>query len=174
MYTGGSGQLAVMAELLQRGMNTAAPEVDLGEDVLTFRQGRAAVVHVQVKTATAEALKEPGRYAARASVPFLQLREPDDVRLYYVFAVRLGERWTDFLVISRPELNRLHADEGVGYPNHRAGELQLYFACTPESLTCSGRDMGPYRNAWRTPPLDWPNGIAPPTAASPGPPEGAP
>ena len=34
-YTGRSGQMAVMAELLFRRCNAAIPEVDVGTDVLT-------------------------------------------------------------------------------------------------------------------------------------------
>ena len=32
-YTGRAGHLAVMAELLIRGWNTAIPEVDVGDDI---------------------------------------------------------------------------------------------------------------------------------------------
>jgi hypothetical protein len=114
MYTGRSGQLAVMAELLQRGVNVADPQVDVGEDVRAFRNGRPTVARLQVKTATAHPLQEPGCYAARVSVPLSLLAAPEDVRLDYVFAVRLGDRWTDFIVISRVELKELHEDEGIG------------------------------------------------------------
>jgi hypothetical protein len=33
LYTGKSGQLAVMAELVSRGYNVAVPEVDAGDDI---------------------------------------------------------------------------------------------------------------------------------------------
>jgi hypothetical protein len=34
LYTGRSGQFAVMAEFLRRGYNVAIPEIDIGEDIL--------------------------------------------------------------------------------------------------------------------------------------------
>ena len=37
LYTGRAGQLAVMAELLLRGWNTAIPEVDVGDDIFVVR-----------------------------------------------------------------------------------------------------------------------------------------
>jgi hypothetical protein len=160
MYTGRSGQLAVKAELLMRGCNTSSPEVDIGEDVLTWRDGQPDIVHVQVKTGNAEALKERGHYAARVSVPLGQLGEPETVPLFYTFAIRHGERWVDFVIISRRELNTLRRG-GLGYENARAGELQLYLSFGPESLTCSGRDLSPHRNAWGQLPLSWPDAGSP-------------
>jgi hypothetical protein len=148
MYTGRSGQHAVMAELLHRGCNVAPPEVDVGEDILTFRDGAPTVYRIQVKTANAEALKEPGCYAARVSIPLKQLQAPDTPPLHYVFPVRLLGRWVDFLIIARAVLNDLRRSEGVGYENERAGELQLYFSLGPDRMTCSQFDMQPYRNAW--------------------------
>src|SRR5947209_1891397 len=104
MYTGRSGQLAVMAELLLRGCTVADPEVDVGEDVFTFRDGKPEVTRIQVKTANATPLQEGGHYAARTSVPLPQLRTLDRPELYYVFAIRLADRWVDFLLIGRAEL----------------------------------------------------------------------
>ncbi|HYT88567.1 MAG TPA: hypothetical protein VEL76_07650 [Gemmataceae bacterium] len=153
MYTGRAGQLAVMAELLHRGCNVADPEVDVGEDLLTYRNGETQIVHVQVKTANAEALKEPGRYAARVSVPLEQLKAEDRPPLHYIFPVRLADRWADFLIIGRAELFLLSRSHGIGYRNERAGELQLYLSFGPESVLCSSRDMQPYRNAWESLPV---------------------
>jgi hypothetical protein len=137
-----------MAELLHRGCNVADPEVDVGEDFFTFRNGETAIDRVQVKTANADALKEPSRYAARVSVPLKQLHTGDRPPLHYIFPIRLGDRWTDFMVIGRAVLALLSRFKGVGYENLRAEELQLYFSFSPESVLCSDHDMQPYRNAW--------------------------
>jgi hypothetical protein len=53
-YTECSGQNAVKAELLHRMCNVAVPEVDVGEDVLAFRDGDANISRIQVKTANAK------------------------------------------------------------------------------------------------------------------------
>jgi hypothetical protein len=152
-YTGRGGQLAVEAELLLRQVNVAIPEVDEGEDVFAFLSGEPDVTRIQVKTANAQPLKEEGRYAARLSVPLAQLRNRTRAKLYYVFAVRLEETWTDFLIISRLELDDLSANEGVGYVNHKAGELQLHLSFAATTLTCSDQDLQPYRYAWHRLPV---------------------
>src|SRR5947209_255389 len=139
-YTGQGGQSAVLSELLVRRCNAAVPIVDEGEDTLAFLPGQAEVTHIQVKTANAEPLKGEGRCAARVNVPLAQLRAERLTDLYYIFAVRMGERWTDFVILSREELNRLNRDEGVGYENQKSGELQLYLSFRPETLVCSDCD----------------------------------
>jgi hypothetical protein len=140
--------MAALAEILMRQVNVAVPEVDEGEDVFAFHSGEPEVTRLQVKTANAEALKEEGRYAARVSVPLAQLRTKERVRLYYLFAVRLADRWTDFVIISHLDLDDLSRTEGVGYANQKAGELQLHLSFGPTSLVCSAHDLQSYRNAW--------------------------
>jgi hypothetical protein len=152
-YTGRGGQRAVQAELMMRGCNTAIPEVDEGEDVFAFHTGRPDVDRLQVKTANAEALKEPGRYAARLSLPLTQLFDTQETSLIYVFAVRLGNRWVDFLVIEREEVVRLNSECAMGHENKRAGELQLYLSFAAERVTCSGVDLQVYRSAWERLPV---------------------
>jgi hypothetical protein len=147
-YTGKSGQMAVQAELLARQCNVAVPEVDEGEDVFTFVFRDPDVTRIQVKTANAERLKEAGRYAAKVSVPLEQLREQGQAELYYVFAIRLEDRWVDFVILSRTELSEWDRNDGIGYVHQRAQELQLYLSFSPESLVCSGRELQLYRNAW--------------------------
>ena len=44
-------------------------------------------------------------YAARVSVPLAQMLEPDESDLYYVFAIRLADVWSDFVILSRSELD---------------------------------------------------------------------
>ena len=146
-YTGKSGQMAVLAELLSRQCNVAVPEVDEGEDVLAFALDEPDVTRIQVKTANAERLKEAGRYAARVSVPLEQLETRSRVELYYIFAIRVEDRWVDFILITRTLLHRLSA-RGVGYLNRRAGELQLYLSFGPDEVTCSGQSWQSSRNAW--------------------------
>lgn len=147
-YTGRSGQLAVLTELLARRCNVAIPEVDEGEDVLAFVLDEPDVTRIQVKTATAKRLKQKGKYAARVSVPLAQVEAEPLTPLHYVFAIRLEDRWSDFVILSRDELSDLNQFYGVGYINQKAGELQLYLSFSPTSLTCSGQDLQPYRNAW--------------------------
>src|SRR5580765_7265198 len=99
-YTGPSGQLAVMAELLQRLCNVAIPEVDVGEDLFAFRNGEETIARLQVKTATARPLKSAGAYTAQFSFPLKQLDLPEPPLLFYVLPVRLDDAWVDFLVLS--------------------------------------------------------------------------
>jgi hypothetical protein len=160
-YTGCAGQMAVQGEFLLRRCNVAVPVIDEGEDVFAFRTGQATVVRIQVKTANAEPLKEEGRFAAQVSVPLEQLRTTSDPELHYVFAVRLGEHWVDFVVISRHELGRLARGHGIGYVNRQAGELQLYLSFGPHSLVCSEHDFQLYRNAWQRLPLPVLSGPSP-------------
>jgi hypothetical protein len=146
-YTGKSGQMAVLAELLSRQCNVAVPEVGEGEDVLAFALDEPDVTRIQVKTANAERLKEEGRYAAKVSVPLEQLETRSRVELYYIFAIRVEDRWVDFILITRTLLHRL-SSRGVGYLNRRAGELQLYLSFGPDEVTCSGQNWQSSRNAW--------------------------
>ena len=63
-YTGRSGQMAVMAELLDLGCNVAIPEVDVGKDLFAFQDDEEGVTHIQVKTAgKAKPLAEEGTYS---------------------------------------------------------------------------------------------------------------
>lgn len=151
-YTGHSGQNAVKAELLHRLCNVAVPEVDVGEDVLAFRDGDDAVIRIQVKTANAKRLKAEGGYAAQFSVPLEQLERRDSPALFYVFAVRLEARWVDFLIVPRAELYELHITEGFGTENNGALKFTLSFRA--EEVRCGGSNLQAYRNTWETlPPL---------------------
>jgi hypothetical protein len=147
LYTGRGGQLATLAELLLRHCNVAIPEVDEGDDALVFVTDEPDVARLQIKTATAELLKAEGCYAARVSVPLAQLHARESTRLHYVFAIRLGERWSDFVIVARHELVAA-SGLGLGYVNKRAGELQLYLSFSPDGLRCSDQDWSRYRNAW--------------------------
>ena len=52
-FTGGSGQMAVMGELLHRKCNAAIPHVDIGMDVFEFRNVEDGT-HYVVNRANAE------------------------------------------------------------------------------------------------------------------------
>jgi hypothetical protein len=152
-YIGKSGQMAVMAELLARGCNVAIPEIDVGEDLFTFRDGRENVDRIQVKTANARRLRRSDRYIARISVPLAQLEAEDEPILFHVFPIRLEGQWTDFVVISRSDL-KLRQDRGqIGSVNAKSGELQLRLGFDPVSLTCKGSDLSRFRNAWNLLPI---------------------
>jgi hypothetical protein len=148
-YTGHGGQAAVMSELLVRLRNVAVPEVDVGEDLITFRSGEdEPVTRIQVKTANARRLRTEGRYSARVNLPLRQLEAIDRPALHYVFPVRLGDRWVEFLVISRARLFVLVEREDLGYRNPASGELELVLSFRPDDVTCGGRSLHPFRHAW--------------------------
>ena len=74
LYVGRAGQMAVMAELLWRGLNVAFPEVDVGDDVFVVKDETGELWRVQVKTATAGPL--PDGYSAQFSISLEPAREP--------------------------------------------------------------------------------------------------
>jgi hypothetical protein len=151
-YTGRSGQMAVIAELLQRQCNAAVPEVDVGEDVFAFRNGSDVIARLQVKTANARPLKTADGYTAQFSVPLDQLERRDIPPLYYVFPVRLAGRWQGFLIIQRWQLYRLHNAADLGVVN--AGALKLTLSFRPNDVRCGRVSLQAFRNAWNIlPPL---------------------
>ena len=147
-YVGKSGQMAVMAELLARGCNVAIPEIDVGEDLFTFRDGQHLVDRIQVKTANARRLRMGNGYVARISLPLAQLLALDDPELSYVFPIRLEGQWTDFIVISRSDLTLCQDKGQIGSVNAKNGELHLRLNFDRGSLTCKGYDLSRFRNAW--------------------------
>jgi hypothetical protein len=72
-FTGASGQMAVIGELLQRGCNAAIPQVDVGTDVFAFRDDGEDVARIQVKTARAKWRKKGRGYSATFGVPMAKL-----------------------------------------------------------------------------------------------------
>ncbi len=103
-YTGRSGQMAVLAELLIRRCNAAVPEVDVGTDLFAFHDEREEVARLQVKTSQGERYKRGDGHSAQFSLPIKQLERPDRPSLFYALVVRLDERFIDFLVIGRSRL----------------------------------------------------------------------
>jgi len=169
-FTGSSGQMAVMGELLHRQCNAAIPLVDIGMDVFAFRDDREDVARIQVKTARGTRYKQGGGYRAKFGVPMAQLRRTDDPPLFYALAVRLQEGWHSFVVIGRAKLQELW-DDGCGSENARSGHLELHIQFRPDDeevapvgeeagsepklhVHCGQFDLTDYMNAWEgLPPL---------------------
>jgi hypothetical protein len=118
LFTGRSGQLAVMAEFLIRNLNVAIPEVDIGDDIVVVRDDHDEITRVQVKTANATELKKPGTFSAQFRIPLEQL-EKGPPRLAYAFAVRRFNRWEEFLIVRRRVLYELWTDYKVGSADGR-------------------------------------------------------
>jgi hypothetical protein len=157
-YTGRSGQMAVMAELLDLGCNVAIPEVDVGSDLFAFQDDQEGVAHIQVKTArNTKSLAQAASYIGQIDVPMDQLKKPGPA-LYYVFAMRLKGKWADFLIVERNHLNALRVAKDIGteYEDKRTCKLylKLTFSFSAADVVCSGESFQEHRNAWKNlPPL---------------------
>lgn len=143
-YTGRAGHLAVMAELLIRGWNTAIPEVDVGDDIFVVHDSARVMHRVQVKTAMAKPLKSG--YSTQFNISLSQLRASIILDLIYIFAVRLDDHWDAFVVIDKETLHREHSLHGIGSEYEDRLTLRLRFAGA--RITCGGRDLSQYRNNW--------------------------
>ena len=158
-FTGRSGQLAVMAELLLRGCNVAIPEVDLGTDVFAFRDDRDEVARIQVKTCLQPTVYQDGSgYSARFGIPMKQLRQSEDrPALFYVLASRVNGKWANFLVISRAQLWERWNSHEIGTENPSSGDLVMTVQLREDDVRCSGIDLTEYRDARDSlPPLQAP------------------
>lgn len=149
LYVGRSGQMAVMAELLWRGWNVALPEVDVGEDVFVVKDETGDLWRVQVKTVTAQELRDG--YAATFNIALDQLRTPRTPDLIYVFAIRGVRAWEPFVIIDRATLHEEHALHQVGTAS--AGRVVLRFVSDGSTLRCSGRSFQPHQDNWSLWPL---------------------
>lgn len=160
-FTGGSGQLAVMSELLQRQCNAAIPLIDIGTDVFAFRDDREEVARIQVKTAGGKPDSNRAGYRADFRIPIAQLRRTDSPPLFYALAVRLASEWGSMLVISRAKLQSLR-EAGCGTEINSARTkqacLKLYVQFSPTSVEektitralCGKTDLSRYVNAWES------------------------
>jgi len=144
LYVGRAGQMAVMAELLWRGLNVAFPEVDIGDDVFVVKDETGELWRVQVKTASAGPLSDG--YSAQFNIPLNQLENPRTPDLIYVFAIRGSSGWEPFVIIDRETLWQEYVTHGVGSVSQRS--LVLRFSTQAGRLRCSDRDFLPYRNDW--------------------------
>ena len=129
-FSGGSGQMVVMGELLHRKCNAAIPLVDVGTDVFAFQDDREDVARIQVKTAPGQRYKNEEGYRAKFGIPTNQLGRTDAPPLFYALAVRLENGWGKIVVISRAELQNLWND-GLGSENKKSGDLELYIQFRP-------------------------------------------
>jgi len=145
LYTGKSGQLAVMAEFVSRGYNVAVPEVDIGDDIFVVRDKDGDLSRVQVKTATAKELQNGG-YSATFKVSLRQLEAPHTPEMNYVLVVRHQERWTEFLVIGREDLYELHAMHNLGSEQEDSVVFSISFAA--DDVLCKKQSLKSYRNQW--------------------------
>jgi hypothetical protein len=163
-FSGGSGQMAVIGELLHRKCNAAIPHVDVGTDVFAFRDDREEVARIQVKTSPGTRYKTGKGYSAKFGIPMKQLGRADNPQLFYALAVRLENGWGKFVVISRAKLKELW-DAGCGSENHDSGDLVLHIQFRPNeeepkksepelNAKCGTFDFKDYIDAWESlPPL---------------------
>lgn len=145
LYTGKSGQLAVMAEFVSRGYNVAVPEVDIGDDIFVVRDRDGELSRVQVKTANAKELPGHG-FSAVFKVSLRQLETPHTPDMNYVFTIRCRESWRDFIVISRGTLYDLHAVHGIG--SELEGSVLLSLVLSEDDVRCKDQSLKEYRNRW--------------------------
>ena len=144
LYTGRAGHLAVMAEFLLRGWNTAIPEVDVGDDIFVVRDRDGNLRRVQVKTAKARHTRRG--YNAVFSLSLTQLRTPVTPEVTYVFAVRVDDRWDAFVLIERSALHEEHGVHGIG--SERGDQLTVRMRLVGDRLVCGSRDLTRYRGDW--------------------------
>lgn len=150
LYIGSSGQLAVTAEFLARGYNTAIPQVDAGDDIFVVRDDNGTLWRIQVKTANAKAQKSG--YAATFNLGYAQLATPQYPDLEFVFAVRHANRWSDFVLVPRATLYDLHMNQSVGTRGGQSVVLRL--GMSSRGVTCNGIDLSTHRADWsRWPPI---------------------
>jgi hypothetical protein len=81
-------------------------------------------------------------------------RLDDRPPLYYVLAVLHGDRWTDFLVVSRARLQSYYNGKTrFGSYNKTNSDLEITVEFRAR-VECSGQELTDCRNAWRSlPPL---------------------
>src|SRR6266545_1181816 len=122
LYTGRSGQHAVMSVFLFRGYNAAIPEVDVGDDIFVVRDSDGNLSRIQVKSAVAKGVN---RRRGRFHVPLDQLTTAQTPDLHYAFAFHYDGLWRSFVVISRSALHLLHLNQAVGRQNQNG--ISVYF-----------------------------------------------
>jgi hypothetical protein len=144
LYTGKSGQLAVMAEFVSRGYNVAVPEVDIGDDIFVVRDRDGELSRVQVKTANGK--ETQGGFSAMFKLSRRQLETPHTPDMNYVFVIRYRDSWRDFMVISREALYDLHAVHAIG--TELEGNVLLSFVFSEEDVLCKEQSLKAYRNRW--------------------------
>jgi len=162
LYTGMSGQLVAMSELLWRGYNVAIPVVDVGEDIFVVEAENGVLRRVQVKTAGTGTRK-----AGAKTVQFTLSRSQLDLSLggSELFFMLLA-RWDDmdprklwrFILIRRDELNalRLAPARGRRRPAADAGlgdALKMNVTFSGDDAVAWGRSLKDWLDGWSK---DWP------------------
>ena len=147
LFTGKAGEHAAASQFLIHNWSVAFPALDLGVDLLIADQDHGQARRVQVKTANAQ--EQRSSYVAQFNLPVSQLRTPFTPELLYVFAVFRADRWSDFLVVERQELNREHELYGLGNDDGDAITFRLVF--DDSTVLCRKHDLSRYRNNWPTP-----------------------
>ena len=144
LFTGKAGEHAVASQLLIRDWHVAFPEVDVGHDLLISDQDFTRLRRVQVKTS--RAVEQKRSYVGRFNVPLAQLATPATPELLYVLAVFRGDRWADFVVVSREDIYNEHDLHQVGSLHDGTVRLRLRFRDT--DVDCGRRDWTRYRDNW--------------------------
>ena len=147
-YVGKAGHLAAMAEFLLRGYNVAMPEVDVGDDIFVVADREGTLWRIQVKTAIGK--RRRYGYSGKFAISLEQLNRPKKPDLY--LRLRPARR-RPVGVHHHPAgtLSRLHDEAGIG--TVVGGDLILNCRLTATKALCSGIDLQPYRNDWRSGPL---------------------
>ena len=161
LFTGRSGQLALLAEFLVRQMNVAIPEVDVGDDVVVVRDDLDEITRVQVKSANAKPKKNPLCFTAAFKIPLKQL-ELGPQQLVYTFVVRRNDRWEEFVMVRRSVLYSLHSAHGLGSAIDD-NNLILRLAFQPTDIRNKTLSLQPFRSCFQPwpPPADIPAGVIP-------------
>lgn len=149
LYTGRSGQHAVMSVFLFRGYNAAIPEVDVGDDIFVVRDSDGDLSRIQVKAAIA---KGANRRRGRFHVKLIQLITVQRPELHYVFAFHYNELWRSFVVVSRFVLDSLYANQAVGRLDRDGTSVYFDISITDTTTVCNTVDLHVYRDNWAT----WP------------------
>jgi len=150
LYIGQAGHLLVMSELLYRGWNVATPQVDRGDDVFVVKDENGDLKRVQVKTANGKALSRGG-IKAQFSLRLDQLETPRVPDIHYIFVIRDGDKWLDFVVIMRRELSDIEVVHKIG--SRTKNKLILSMTITSQEIKCSGYSLKSYRNNWKEFPI---------------------
>lgn len=160
LFTGRSGQLALMAEFLIRELNVAIPEVDVGDDIVVVRDDDDIITRVQVKTANANRSRN-GHFSAQFNVPLRQL-ELGPRGLVYAFVVRHRQRWEEFVILRRSILYELKTRYGLGSEDGK-GSLVLALSFSPRDILSKGLSLQAFRSRFEPwpPPAEIPDGVTP-------------
>ena len=151
-YTGRSGQLAVMAELLLRGCNAAVPRGQRRNCVFAFRDDTESVARIQVKTGQGSPYANGDGYVVQFGIPKKDIDRVDNPPLYYALAVWLEGHYVDYFIIGRTKIRDYWNGPEV-FGSETVRDRVLYLQCR-EQVMCREVDLSRSRNTWSSlPPL---------------------